>query len=166
MKQKFKLNSNTVLMLVIFGMVFIVNIFSLLSDFISSKTAMMQSYKDAVLPITILDLAKFLLILFMAVLAFKLVKKIIVEKKRNDRYVRSMKQIGWLSVLVILLDAISFVLREQYVSQNKNIATIGIDTTIYTDIISHALFSSPIAWFLVVCIFVAADVLQPSTSLD
>jgi hypothetical protein len=157
MNQKFKLNPNTILMLIIFGMVFIVNIFSLLSDFTSSKVTLMQSYRDAVLPVNILDLVKFTVVFFMIVLAFKLVKKGIKKENQSSQYYRGMKQIGWLSVLVVLLDAISFVLREQYISQNKDIATISTNPTIYADIISRALFSSPITWFLIVCIFLAAD---------
>lgn len=162
MNQKFKLTPNTILVLIILTMVLIVNIFSTLSDFSSSKIATIESYRNSVFPLNILDLVKFILIIFMGWLIFGLIKRVAGKDKWSEKYYRRIKQIGWLSIFLILLDAISFVIREQYISINKDLATLSADPGIYTDIIAHALFSSPITWFLVVCIFLLADALEYS----
>lgn len=157
---KLKLNPNTVLILVILAMVLAANIINTLVASSSSDVASVQSISEATLPLNILDFIKIIIIFIMAWIGFSTIRRIVRHEKWNAKYYRSIKQVGWLSVLVVLLDAISFVIQEQYISQNKDLSAISTDVTIYTDIISHALFSSPIAWFLIACIFIFADVLE------
>lgn len=160
MKQKLRLNPNTILILIILIMVLAANILNTAVTSSSSDVATIQSYREATLPMNILDLIKITIIFLMGWMLFSTVKKAARNAKWSDMLYRRIKQIGWLSVLVVVLDAISYVIRDQYIAQNKSLSTLGTDATIYTEVISHALFSSPLTWFLIACIFLFADVLN------
>ncbi|MFV0605933.1 MAG: hypothetical protein ACK5NK_08850 [Niabella sp.] len=157
---KFKLSPNTILILIILGMVLIATFISTIVDFGTSGIASIQAYRNKVLPLLIVDIAGVLLILFMCWRIFSMVKKIIATHKWNDRFFTTIKQIGWLSILVLLLQAISLTFREKYIAQGKNITEAASDTRIYSDILSQALFASPLIWFLIGSIFLLADALQ------
>lgn len=160
MKQKFKPNSNTVLIAIILLMALVANAINTLITSSTSEVAAVQSYRQATLPLNILDFIKFSLIVLMGWIIFSNTKRIVKSRNWNERYYNSIKRVGWLSVLVVLLDAVSFVVKEDYIAQGKDLAELTTDATIYADVISHALFSSPIVWFLIACIFLIADVLN------
>lgn len=158
MTKKIMLSPNSILVLIILAMVLIINIISLLTDLSNSSTAAMQAYRDNMMLANIAVAVKFILIVFMAWLAFRLIKS--AGNKWNERMYRGIKQIGWLSVVVVLLDSVSAVLKEQYSRQNQGHAGISSDPGVYTDIISQALFSAPVVWLLIACIFLIADILN------
>ena len=160
MKQRLKLNPNTILILIILIMVLAANILNTAVASSSSDVATIQSYREATLPVNMLDLLKIAIIFLMGWMIFSSVKKAAKHAQWSNSLYRKIKQIGWLSVFVVVLDAISYVIREQYIAQNKSLSTLGTDATIYTDVISHALFSSPLSWFLIACIFLIADILN------
>ena len=158
--KKFKINPNTVLILIILAMVLLANIVNILVDFSSSDVASVKSYRDAGIPLNILDLIKIALIFFMGWNVYLLIKKVAKGEKWNAGFYTAIKRVGWMSILVLLFSSFSFVVREQYLSQNKNLMEISSDPAIYTDVISYTLFSSPIAWFLIAVIFITADILD------
>lgn len=138
---------------------------NVLNSFVNSSTsnlASMQSLRNETLQLNILDIIKILIIVLMGWLLYSILKGVLREDKWSAKSFRNIKRVGWLSVLVVLLDAISFVIRDQYISQGKSLSTLSSDPAIYTEVISHALFSSPIVWFLIASIFLLADVLNHS----
>ena len=160
MKTKLKLHSNTILALCILGAALIVNLITVIANSTSSDKAIINNYRETILPLNIFDFVKIAIIFLMTWLIFSIVKKVLRREKWNPEYYVAIKRIGWLSILVVLMDAISTIAREQYIYKNEPLPGIFSRPGIFTDIIAQAVFSSPIAWFLICSIFLLADVLQ------
>lgn len=165
MKTKFKMNPNTLMVLCILGVALIANTITIVVNSGGSDMPAIDSYRKTILPLNILDFIKIAIILVMAYFIFIIVKKVLRNEKWNDKYYRAIKQIGWLSVFVLLLDAVSFVAREQYIYKNAPVTDLLSNPLDYPGILAQALFSSPVAWFLICCIFLLADVLQYANEL-
>lgn len=159
MKPKFKATPNTVLILCILAMAMIINLIMTIVNIQKADMAIINNYRQIILPLNILDFLKAGVILFMGFSVFRITKNAITEAKWQSKYYYKIKQIGWLSVLVLLLHAISTVAHEQYIYKNESITNLWGNPGFYQDVISNTLFSSPLAWFLVLCIFLLADVL-------
>lgn len=160
MKQKFKLNPNTILTLCILGVALIVNLITVIANSSASDKTVINNYRETILPLNVFDFVKVALILFMAWLVFSIIKKVLQKEKWNPKYYVTIKRIGWLSILVMLMDAISTIAREQYIYKNESLPGIFSRPGIFTDIIAQTVFSSPVAWFLICSIFLLADVLH------
>lgn len=165
MKAKFKINPNTVLVLCILGVTLVVNLIMVLVNSMGSNMQPIDQYRKTILPLNILDFVKVAIIFFMAYLMYAIIRKVLRKEKWNDKYYHSIKRIGWLSVLVLLLDAISFIAREQYTYKNTSLTDLLANPAEYSSILAQAIFSSPVAWFLICSIFLLADVLQYANDL-
>lgn len=160
MKTKLKLHPNTILALCVLGVALLVNIVAVIVNSTSSENTAITNYGQTVLPLNILDFVKVGLIFLMAYFIFSIIKKVLRKEKWNPKYYVAIKRIGWLSILVVLLDSVSAIAREQYIYKNEPLSEIFSRPGIFTNIISQTVFSSPVAWFLICCIFLLADVLQ------
>ncbi len=147
-------------MLCILGVAIVANLLATIADTVEINKTNTHPYQEVLLPLNIFGFAQTALIFVMAYLVFSIVKKVIQKKKWDTQYYTSVKQIGWLSVLALLLNAISIIVREQYALKHDPLTQIFARPGIFTEIIAQAIFSSPIAWFLICSIFLVADVLQ------
>lgn len=160
MKPKFKATPNTVLILCLLAMAVIINLIMTLVNTQKADMAVINTYRQIILPLNILDFLKAGIILFMGFSVFRITKNVIAHAKWQPGFYYKIKQIGWLSVLVLLLHAITTVAHEQYIYKNESLTNLWGNPGFYQDVISSTLFSSPLAWFLVLCIFLLADVLK------
>lgn len=160
MKAKFKLNPNTILAICILSAALIVNLVIVIANSSPSDKAIINNYRETILPLNIFDFVKVAIILLMAWLVFFILKKVLRREKWNSKYHVAIKRIGWLSILVMLMDAISTIAREKYTYKNESLGDIFSNSGIFTEIISQTVFSSPVAWLLICCIFILADVVQ------
>ncbi len=160
MKKKFSITPNTLAVFCIMALSVVVSLVKTLVASKNSPVATVQAYQKTIVPFTILDGVTLLIILLMAFLVFKLIRNISKQQPWNDRYYIRVKTIGWLAILAMFIDAISFVGREQALDPMQGIAPALTDTKLYSDAILQLLFSSPVAWFLILCIFLTADLMQ------
>lgn len=160
MKRKLRLNPNTILILVILAVAVLMNVVTSLIDSSSTGVVSVDAQRDAVLSLAVLNAVKMIIIVIMGWLVFRIIRRVVRKEEWNDGYYQAIKRIGWLSVLAVLLDAISSVIDQDYIDENKDISGIATDATIYGNIISYAVFSYPVAWFLIALVFISADVLR------
>lgn len=157
MNQKFKITPNTLAIFCIMVLSLVAGLVNTVVNSRHSQVATVQDYQNAVWPLNILDGAKTLVLLLMVFLIYRLVKSVLNGQLWEERYYVRMKTIGWIAILVLFMDAVSFVGREQALEA----APLGLsDSKLYSNAILQLLFSSPVAWFLVLSIFLTADVLH------
>lgn len=165
MKSKLKMNINTIMVLCILCLSFIANLVTVIINTQKHDIAAVANYRKIILPLNLLDFLKAFIILFMGFLLFRIIKKLLNRVSWNDKYYRQIKTIGWLSILVMVMDSVSVISRDQYIYRNSSLSENWAIGKLFSEAIVQTLFSSPIAWFLVLCIFLLADVLQYASEL-
>lgn len=165
MKSKFRLNPNTVLIMCILGMTFLASIIMAVVNVQTSSQNVITAYRQLVWPVSVIEFIAAALILFMAYQIFKMVKRVINNERWDEKYYRNIKRIGWLSVLVLLLGSFSGILRSQINYRATAVADQLSTPVFYINALVDTLFNSPIAWLLVLCIFLLADVLNYAIEL-
>ncbi len=159
MDKKFRLNPNTILMLCIFGVAVLVNLIMVLVNINGLDSTDKPVYKRSVLLLSILDFLKILIFLVQGYLIFLIVRRVIQLESWNERYYKTIKRIGWLGVLGLLIGAISDSGHELIDSGSTSILQMLSGPENYPGILAQAIFSSPLSWLLVVAIFLLADVM-------
>lgn len=169
MNQKFKLTPNTILILCIFGVSLMINLASGLMNFGGSSSKTVEEFQKSSALITVFELVKIAVILIMTYLVFGIIKRTLRNEGWSSKYYTSIKRIGWLSVLVLLIEGIIQTAKEQ-LANKAPIEAVLANPDRYPEMLGQAIFSSPVAWFLVCSIFILADVLrfanEPKTPSD
>ncbi|AHF17837.1 DUF2975 domain-containing protein [Niabella soli] len=160
MKQRFKVHESSVIAFIILILSVLVNLVTVIINARSSDMPVIESYRQIILPLNILDFVKAAIIFWMAWLLFRILKNVSNGIKWSDRYFRSIKRIGWLSVLIVVLDAITTTGRNLYIYRNTPLTDELTSGKFAIDVLAQTLFASPIAWFLILCVFLLADLLR------
>lgn len=160
MPPKFKITGSSLMALAFLTIAFVVNLVMLITNSLSSNIASIQEYRNQSLPLNVLEFVKSGLLLIMAFLLFRIVKNVMSRVKWNMGYYKKIKGIGWLNVLVLLIDGASTTWRENLSSKSESITDHLTDHNLYQNALLNVLFNSPISWFLTLCVFLIADILQ------
>jgi hypothetical protein len=146
-----------------------INLASGLMNFGGSSSKTVEEFQKSSALITVFELVKIVVILIMAYLVFGIIKKVFRNEGWSSKYYTSIKRIGWLSVLVLLIEGILLTAKEQF-ANNVPIEAVLANPANYPEILGQVIFSSPVAWFLVCSFFILADVLrfanEPKTPSD
>ena len=160
MTPKFKITGSSLLALGFLCVAFIVNLIGVITNSLASNVASIQDYRNLVLPLNILEFIKSGLLLVMGYLLFRIIRSVIGRVKWNMGYYKKIKLIGWLNVLVLLLDAAVGNWKDSIISKQDSIMHHLTDHNFYQGALLTALFNAPLSWFLILCIFLIADILQ------
>ncbi|MGJ7032751.1 hypothetical protein [Niabella hirudinis] len=160
MPPKFKITGSSLMALGFLCVAFIVNLVIALTNSLSSNIASIQEYRNQTLPLNILEFAKSGILLIMGYLLFRIIKNVMLRQKWNTGYYKKVKGIGWLNVLVLLIDAAASTWKESVFSKQDSITNHLADHNLYQNALLTALFNAPISWFLILCVFLIADLLQ------
>lgn len=160
MKQRFKVHESSVIAFIILILSVLVNLVTVIINARSSDMPVIENYRQIILPLNILDFAKAAVIFWMAFLLFRMLRNVSNGVKWSDRYFHTIRRVGWLSVLVIILDAVTTTGRNLYIYRNTPITEELTSGKFAIDVLSQTLFASPIAWFLIWCVFLLADLLR------
>ncbi|MCF3110747.1 hypothetical protein LL912_18330 [Niabella sp. CC-SYL272] len=160
MPPKFKITGSSLMALGFLCIAFVVNLVMLITNSLSSTIASIEEYRKRVLPLNILEFVKSGILLVMGYLLFRIIRNIMSRIKWNMGYYKKIKWIGWLNVLVLLIDAAISTWQESILSKQDSVMNHLSDHNLYQNALLTALFNTPLAWFLILCIFLIADVLQ------
>lgn len=165
MPPKFKITGSSLMALGFLCVAFIANLVITLTNSLSSNIASIQEYRNQTLPLNILEFAKSGILLIMGYLLFRIIKNVMRRQKWNTGYYKKVKGIGWLNVLVLLIDAAASTWKESVFSKQDSITNHLADHNLYQNALLTALFNTPISWFLILCIFLIADLLQYTSAV-
>lgn len=165
MPPKFKITGSSLMALGFLCIAFLVNLVMLITNSLSSGIASIQEYRNQVLPLNILEFVKSGIILIMGYLLFRIIRNVMSRVKWNMGYYKKIKWIGWLNVLVLLIDAAASTWKESVFSKQDSITNHLADHNLYQNALLTALFNTPISWFLILCIFLIADLLQYASEI-
>ncbi|ANH83271.1 hypothetical protein A8C56_21850 [Niabella ginsenosidivorans] len=165
MLPKFKITGSTLIAMGFLCAAFIVNLVILITNSLSSNIVSIQEYRNQVLPVNILEFVKSALLLVMGYLLFRIIRNVMSRVKWNRSYYKKIKLIGWLNVLVLLIDAAITTWKESLFSKQEAITNHLADHNLYQNALLTALFNAPLSWFLILCIFLIADVLQYTSTI-
>ncbi|MBZ4189532.1 hypothetical protein [Niabella beijingensis] len=160
MPPKFKITGSSLMALGFLCVAFIVNLVVLITNSLSSNIASIQDYRNRVLPLNILEFIKSGILLVMGYLLLRIIRNVAGRVKWNMGYYKKIKLIGWLNVLVLLIDAAVSNWNETIISKQDTITQHLTDHNFYQGALLSALFDQPLSWFLILCIFLIADILQ------
>jgi len=136
-----------------------INLASGLMNFGGSSSKTVEEFQKSSALITVFELVKIAVILIMTYLVFGIIKRTLRNEGWSSKYYTSIKRIGWLSVLVLLIEGIIQTAKEQ-LANKAPIEAVLANPDRYPEMLGQAIFSSPVAWFLVCSIFILADVLR------
>ncbi|MCD2424563.1 DUF4456 domain-containing protein [Niabella pedocola] len=165
MPPKFKITGSSLMALGFLCIAFIVNLVMLITNSLSSNIASIQEYRNQVLPLNVLEFVKSAVLLIMGYLLFRIIRNVMSRVKWNMGYYKKIKWIGWLNVLVLLMDAAIGNWKETILSKQDTVINHLTDHNFYQGALLGALFNEPISWFLILCIFLIADVLQYTSEI-
>jgi|GEM_PF-6087095 len=165
MPPKFKITGSSLMALGFLCIAFLVNLVMLITNSLASGIASIQEYRNQVLPLNILEFIKSGLLLVMGYLLFRIIRNVMSRVKWNMGYYKKIKWIGWLNVLVLLIDAAVGTWKETLLSKQDSIMQHLTDHNFYQGTLLTALFNAPVSWFLILCIFLIADLLQYASEI-
>ncbi|WP_018627634.1 DUF2975 domain-containing protein [Niabella aurantiaca] len=165
MPPKFKITGSSLMALGFLCVAFVVNLVVTITNALSSNIASIQEYRNQVMPLNILELVKSGILLIMGYLLFRIIRNVMNRVKWNMGYYKKIKWIGWLNVLVLLIDAAISNWQESVLSKQDSLANHLTDHNLYQNALLTALFNSPISWFLILCVFLIADLLQYTSEI-
>ncbi|SDC78773.1 DUF2975 domain-containing protein [Niabella drilacis] len=160
MPPKFKITGSSLMALSFLCIAFIANLVVAITNSLSSGIASVEAYRNQTLPLSILEFIKSGIILIMGYLLFRIIRNVMSRVKWNMGYYKMIKWIGWLNVLVLLIDAAVSTWQESVFSKQDSIMNHLADHNLYQNALLTALFNAPVSWFLTLCIFLIADILQ------
>lgn len=144
---------------------FVVNLVMTITNALSSNIASIKEYRNQQMPLNILEFIKSGILLIMGYLLFRIIRNVMGRVKWNMGYYKKIKWIGWMNVLILLIDAAVSNWQESVFSKQDSVAHQLTDHHLYQNALLTALFNSPISWFLILCVFLIADALQYTSEI-